>query len=273
MLVDIDDAINPITAGYLERSMDQAREDGAKLVIVQLDTPGGLFSSTRDMVTVLLGSAVPSVVYVAPPGSRAASAGTFITAAAHFAVMAPATNIGAASPVAAGGEELPETIKSKATEDAAALMRDIATERGRNVEKLEATVLNAVAYTSEEAVDLGVVDFVAEDIEELLAELDGRVAETPFGPVTLDTQGLDVRSVEMTLVERFLLILANPNISFLLIAIGGLGIMIELFNFGMVVPGLIGVTCLLLAFRGPGQPAGELGGRGLHPSGDGAAGP
>ena len=248
VLVDIDDAINPITAGYLERSMEQAREDGAELIIVQLDTPGGLFSSTRDMVTVLLGSAVPSVVYVAPPGSRAASAGTFITAAAHFAVMAPATNIGAASPVAAGGEELPETIKSKATEDAAALMRDIATERGRNVEKLEATVLNAVAYTSEEAVDLGVVDFVAEDIEELLAELDGRVAETPFGPVTLDTQGLDVRSVDMTLVERFLLILANPNISFLLIAIGGLGIMIELFNFGMVVPGLIGVTCLLLAF-------------------------
>ena len=248
LLVEIDAAINPITAGYLERSMDQAREDGAELVVVQLDTPGGMFDATRDMVTVLLGSAVPSAVYVAPRGSRAASAGAFVTAAANFAVMAPATNIGAASPVGAGGEELPETIKSKATEDAAALMRDIATERGRNVEKLEATVLNAAAYTSEEALDLGVVDFVAGDLEELLEELDGMVADTPFGPVTLDTQGLDVRRVEMTPVERFLLILSNPNIAFLLISIGGLAIMIELFNFGMVVPGLIGVTSLILAF-------------------------
>ena len=248
VLVDIDDAINPITAGYLERAMEEAREGGAKLIVVQLDTPGGTFDATRDMVSELLGSAVPSVVYVAPGGSRAASAGAFIAAAAHFAVMAPATNIGAASPVGLGGEELPETIKSKATEDAAALMRDIATQRGRNVEKLEATVLNAAAYTSEEAVNLNVVDFVAEDLEELFNELDGRVAETPFGPVTLDTQGLDVRRVEMTLVERFLLILSNPNVSFLLISIGGLAIMIELFNFGMVVPGLIGVTCLLLAF-------------------------
>ena len=248
LLVEIDAAINSVTAGYLDRAMEKAAEDEAELIIVQLDTPGGLLDSTRDMVSDLLDSKVPTVVYVAPAGARAASAGTFIAAAAHFAVMAPATNIGAASPVSSDGEELPDTIKSKVTEDAAALMRDIATERGRNVEKLEETVLNAVAYTSEEAVDLNVVDFVADNLEDLLNELDGRVAETPFGPVTLSTEGLDVRRLEMTLVEKFLLILSNPNISFLLVTIGGLAVMIELFNFGMIVPGLIGVTCLLLAF-------------------------
>ena len=248
LLVEIDAAINSVTAGYLDRAMEKAAEDEAELIIVQLDTPGGLLDSTRDMVSDLLDSKVPTVVYVAPAGARAASAGTFIAAAAHFAVMAPATNIGAASPVSSDGEELPDTIKSKVTEDAAALMRDIATERGRNVEKLEETVLNAVAYTSEEAVDLNVVDFVADNLEDLLNELDGRVAETPFGPVTLSTEGLDIRRLEMTLVEKFLLILSNPNISFLLVTIGGLAVMIELFNFGMIVPGLIGVTCLLLAF-------------------------
>ena len=248
LLVEIDATINSVTAGYLDRAMEKAWEDEAELIIVQLNTPGGLLDSTRDMVSDLLESRTPSVVYVAPGGARAASAGTFIAAAANFAVMAPGTNIGAASPVSSEGEELPETIKSKVTEDAAALMRDIASRRGRNVEKLEETVLNAVAYTSEEAVDLNVVDFVASDLTELLEKLDGRVAEILSDEVTLNTQGLDVRRLDMTFVEKFLLILSNPNISFLLVTIGGLAVMIELFNFGMIVPGLIGVTCLLLAF-------------------------
>lgn len=248
LMVEIDAAINPVTAGFLERAVAQAEEDGAELVIVQLDTPGGFLGSTRDMVSVLLESKVPTVVYVAPAGARAASAGTFIAAAANFAVMAPGTNIGAASPVSSDGEELPETIKDKATQDAAALMREIASKRGRNGEKLEQTVLNAVAYSSEEAVELNVVDFAAFDLGELLQELDGRVAETLSDEVTLNTRGLDVRRLDMTFMERFLLILSNPNISFLLITIGGLALVIELFNFGMVIPGLIGVTCLLLAF-------------------------
>ena len=248
LMVDIDAAVNPVTAGFLERAVAQAEEEGAELVIVRLDTPGGFLDSTRDMVSVLLESRVPTVVYVAPAGARAASAGTFIAAAANFAVMAPGTNIGAASPVASTGEELPETIENKATQDAAALMREIASKRGRNADKLEQTVLNAVAYSSEEAVELNVVDFAAFDLGELLDELDGRVAETLSDEVTLDTTGLDVRTLEMTFMERFLLILSNPNITFLLITIGGLALIIELFNFGMVVPGLIGVTFLLLAF-------------------------
>ena len=248
LMIEIDATINHVTAGYLERAVGQAEDDGAELLIVQLDTPGGLLDSTRDMVSVLLESRVPTVVYVAPAGARAASAGTFIAAAANFAVMAPGTNIGAASPVASTGDELPETIKDKATQDAAALMREIASRRGRNSEKLEQTVLNAVAYTSEEAVELNVVDFAAFDLGELLKELDGRVAETLSDEVTIDTMGLDIRRLELTFMERFLLILSNPNISFLLITIGGLALVIELFNFGMIVPGLIGVTFLLLAF-------------------------
>ena len=198
LMIEIDATINPVTAGYLERAVGQAEDDGAELLIVQLDTPGGLLDSTRDMVSVLLESRVPTVVYVAPAGARAASAGTFIAAAANFAVMAPGTNIGAASPVASTGDELPETIKDKATQDAAALMREIASRRGRNSEKLEQTVLNAVAYTSEEAVELNVVDFAAFDLGELLKELDGRVAETLSDEVTIDTMGLDIRRLELT---------------------------------------------------------------------------
>jgi membrane-bound serine protease (ClpP class) len=162
--------------------------------------------------------------------------------------MAPGTNIGAASPVGEGGAELPETIKSKATEDAAALMRDIALKRGRNVEKLEATVLKATAYSSQEAVDLNVVDFIAVNLDELLLKLDGRNVETAAGPRTLSTEGLEVRRLSMSFVERFLLVLSDPNISFILLSIGGLGIMIELFNPGLIVPGVVGAISLLLAF-------------------------
>ena len=248
LLIDIDDVINPVTAGYLDRAVGKAEGDGAELLIVRLDTPGGLLSSTRDMVTSLLESNVPSVVYVAPGGAHAASAGTFITAAANFAVMAPGTNIGAASPVGIGGEDLPETMKSKVTEDAAALMRDIAAKRGRNSEKLEETVLNARAYSSEEAVALNVVDFTAVNLDDLLQKLDGRTADTPTGPRTLSTEGLQVSHLGMTFIERFLLILSDPNISFLLLSIGGLGIVVELFSPGLIVPGVVGAICLLLAF-------------------------
>jgi membrane-bound serine protease (ClpP class) len=246
--IEIDDGINHITAGFLDRAMSKAEEGGAELIIVRLDTPGGLLSSTRDMVTNLLESSVPSVVYVAPGGAHAASAGTFIAAAANIVVMAPGTNVGAASPVAAGGAELPETIKSKAMEDAAALIRDIALQRGRNVEKLEATVLEAKAYSSQEAVEFKVVDFIAVDLDELLEKLDGMSVETSAGFRILRTDELEVRNLNMSFVERFLLILADPNISFILLSIGGMGIVVELFNPGLIVPGVMGAICMLLSF-------------------------
>ena len=246
--VEIDEVINPTIAGYLERAVEQAEQGGAELIVVRLNTPGGFLGSTREMVTALLEADLPSVVYVAPGGAHAASAGTFITAAANFAVMAPGTNIGAASPVGAGGAELPETIKSKATEDAAALLRDIAMRRGRNVEALEATVLEAVAYSSQEAVELGIVDFTADDLDDLLAQLHGESVETPGGVVILDTQGLELRRLGLTLTERFVLFISDPNVNFILITLGGLGLVIELFNPGMIVPGVVGAMCLVLAY-------------------------
>ena len=251
LLLEVDGIISPVTEGFIARGVEQAEEQGAGLIIVQLDTPGGLLDSTRNITQHLLNAELPSVVYVAPRGARAASAGTFITAAATFAVMAPGTNIGAASPVGGGGEELPETLQSKATNDAAAEMRAIAELRGRNQEKLEATMLQALSFTGEEAVESGMVDFVAGDLDDLLAQLHGREAmvQPPGGPrQVLETQGVVMRTLEMSLVERFLRFLSDPNVSFLLLSLGSLGIFVELLHPGLIVPGVTGVILLILSF-------------------------
>ena len=245
--ITIDGNIDPISAGYLARGIDKAHDDGAQLVFVILDTPGGRLDSTRDMVEKILGSEIPVVVYVSPPGSHAASAGTFIVAAAHVAAMAPATNIGAASPVGVSGEDLPETIKSKATQDAAAFIRDIAEERGRNADALEQTVLNAISYSSLEALDNNLVDIIAEDMDDLLAQLDGRRVEIGEGTYVLETDRLEMRRIEPTLVEQFLGFLADPNVAFLLLSLGGLGIWIEFLSPGLMGPGIVGVIALSLA--------------------------
>ena len=209
-VITIDGAIDPIAAGYLSRGLDAATEDGSRLVIVLLDTPGGLLSSTRDMVEDILRSKVPVVVYVWPPGSRAASAGTFIAAAGHVAAMAPTTNIGAAAPVGGGGEDLPKTLKSKATQDAAAFIRSIAEKRDRNAEALEETVLAAASYTASEALENNVIDLIAGDIDELLAKLDGRSVTLNSGEFIIETLGLELREIDRTLVERFLGFVATP---------------------------------------------------------------
>ena len=248
LLLEVDGIINPVTERFIKRGIERAEDRGAEVVIIRLDTPGGLLNSTRKIVEHLLNGEVPSAVFVGPRGARAASAGTFITAAANFAVMAPGTNIGAASPVGAGGEDLPDTLASKVTNDAAALMRSIAAERGRNAEKLEETVLQATAYAAEEAVELNMVDFIAQDVTDLLSQLNGRTASTARGSVTLDTQGLEVRTLKMSMVERLLMFLADPNVSFLLLSLGGLGIVIELLNPGLIAPGVIGAILLILAF-------------------------
>ncbi|MEE8442562.1 MAG: nodulation protein NfeD [Dehalococcoidia bacterium] len=251
LLLDVDGMISPVTERFIERGVRRAEEQGSLLIVVRIDTPGGLLGSTRKITTHLLEADVPSVVYVAPRGARAASAGTFIAASANFAVMAPGTNIGAASPVGAGGEDLPETLKSKVTEDAAADMRSIASLRGRNAEKLEATVLEALSFTAEEAVESGMVDFIAGDMDELLALLHGQEAIIlpPDGRrVILDTQGITVRTMEMSMVERFLRFLSDPNVSFMLLSLGSLGIFVELLNPGLVLPGVVGGILLVLAF-------------------------
>ncbi len=248
LVITVDGVINPVKDRYIGRALEEAQQGGATLLVIKLDTPGGLLSSTRDIVERLLESPLPTAVYVSPRGARAGSAGTFITAAANFAVMAPGSNIGAATPVSSTGQDLDETLASKVENDAAALIRSIAQERGRNVELLEATVREAASYSAQEALDGNVVDFIADDLEHLLAELHGQTAQTTQGPITLETEGLATRNLEKNLLETLLEFLADPNVSFLLLSIGGLGIVIELFNPGLLVPVIVGVICLILAF-------------------------
>lgn len=247
-LITIDDTIQPISAGFLSGAIDSATDDGAHLIIVGLDTAGGLLSSTRDMVEDILDAEIPVVVYVSPPGAQAASAGTFITAAAHVAAMAPTTNIGAASPVPGGGEDLPEILASKATQDAAAFMRSIAERRGRNVKALEETVLSAMAFSAVEALRENLIDLIANDIDDLMTKLDGRAVPLKDREVLLETDDLDVRTINRSPVERFLGFVADPNVAFLLLTIGGIGILVEVTSPGLLGPGIIGVIALALAF-------------------------
>ena len=252
-LVSIDGAIDRLSARFLSRGIRQASSSGAQLVVVTLDTPGGFLSSTRDMVVSMLSAEIPVAVYVSPPGARAASAGTFITAAANFAVMAPGTNIGAASPIAAGGADLPETLAKKINEDTRAFIRSIAVARGRNSQALEETVTIARSYSAAEAIELNVVDIIAADLADLLVQLDGRTAQTASGPVVLRTKNADGREIKRTLLEMFLGVLADPNLAFVLLTIGGLGILAEFLTPGFIGPGVVGAIALALAFLGMGQ--------------------
>ena len=262
-LIEIDGAIQPVTARFLSGSIETATEEGAQLLIVRLDTPGGLFDSTRDMVESILTSRIPIVVYVAPTGSHAASAGTFIAAAAHVAAMAPVTNIGAASPVSGSGQDLPETLKSKATQDAAAFMRDIAKARGRNSEALEETVLSARSYSATEALDNNIIDLIAGDMDDLLAQLDGRTVQLDEGSIVLRTADLEVRSIQPTLLERFLGIIGNPNVAFILLSAATVLVFIEVLAPGLLVPGITGGILLALAFVAMGNLPVNIAGIGL----------
>ena len=246
--MEVDGVINGVKVRYIQRALTQAQEDGAALLVMRLDTPGGLLDATREIVELLLAAPIPVAVYVHPSGARAGSAGTFITAAANLAVMAPGSNIGAATPVSGTGEDLGETLASKVENDAAALIRSIAQERGRNAAPLEATVRQAASYSAREALQLNIIDFIADDMESLLRQADGRTAQTAAGAVVLQTRGLPVRSIGQNSLELFLEFLADPNVSFLLLTVGGLGIVIELLNPGLIVPVVVGAICLLLAF-------------------------
>ena len=250
LLIEVHGAIDPLTTDHVARGIDKAHRDGASLVVIVLDTPGGFIDSTRSIVQVLLESEVPVAVYVSPSGARAASAGTFIAAAANFAAMSPGTSIGAASPVAAGGDELPPTLSRKINEDTRAFIRSVGQTRGRNVEALENTVLTAKSYSAQEAVELGVVDFVSADLATVLSQLNGRETVTAAGTVVVSTDEIEVRSLERTLLERTLGLLANPNVILALFLIGGIAIVAEFAIPGMFGPGIVGVIALALAFVG-----------------------
>ena len=248
LVMTVDGIINSVRESFISRAIDQAGEDGAELLIIQLDTPGGLLSSTREIVELLLESPVPVAVYVSPKGARAGSAGTFITAAGNFAVMSAGTNIGAATPISATGEDLDDTLASKVENDAAAFIRSIAQTRGRNEDKLEETVRSAASYSAQEALADNVVDLIAEDLGDLLEQLDGLTADTTLGLVVVETEGLEIRTLEKNILEHFLEFISDPNVSFILLTVGGLGIVVEMFNPGLIAPGVVGVICLLLAF-------------------------
>ena len=244
--------INPVLADYIERGIEQAEEDNAIAIIIQMDTPGGLDTSMRDIVKDIVNARVPVVVYVSPSGARAASAGVFITMAAHVAVMAPNTAIGAAHPVSIGaeGEEgMSETMEEKVVNDAAAYIRSIAEAHGRNMEWAEKAVRESVSATEQEALELNVIDMVAPDLDSLVSQLDGRQITMLGGNiVTLHTQGATINHVKMNTMEDFLYAISDPNIAFILLSLATLGIMAEIFNPGLIFPGVLGAISGLLAF-------------------------
>ena len=251
-IVTVGGIIDPVNARFVSRAVRKAENKSARLLIIKLDTPGGLDSSMRKIVQSILNARVPTAAYVSPAGARAASAGVFITAAANFAVMAPGTNLGAAHPVGLG-QELPETLAEKATNDASAYIRSIAAERNRNAEWLENAVRKSVSASAKEAVELKVVDFIAVDLQDLLQKLHGRTVTIQRAEITLDTQGVKLHSVNMTVLERLLHLVADPNLAFIFLSIGGLGILYEIINPGVVWPGVMGAILLVLAFLGVGS--------------------
>lgn len=253
LLIRLDSAIDGVSSRFIERGLDRAEEEDLHLVVLMLNTPGGLLDATRDIIGSILMSEVPIAVYVAPSGAQAASAGTFVGAAAHILAMAPTTNIGAASVVGVDGGDLPDTLSRKASQDAAAFIRSIAERRGRNVSALEATVLSAKAYSASEAVELGIADLIAVDYESLLEQLDGYPVDINGESVELDISGAITSQIDLSLLERVLAFISDPNIAFLLVSLGGLGVIVELWNPGLWVPGTLGVLFLVLGWAGVGQ--------------------
>ncbi|MCG3111226.1 MAG: nodulation protein NfeD [Candidatus Manganitrophus sp. SB1] len=246
-VITYDGIINPVSSELFTTAITQAEQAGAEALIIQLDTPGGLDTSMRDIIKAMVASEVPIVVYVAPSGGRAGSAGVFITLAAHVAAMAPGTNIGAAHPVAMGGE-MDEEMKKKVTNDAAAYIRSLAERRGRNAEWAEKAVRESVSITEQEAVKLNIVDLVADDLSDLLKKIDGRTVATSQGKQTLSTENAEVVKNPISLRLRILKAISDPNVAYILMLVGITGLIAELYSPGAIFPGVVGAISLILAF-------------------------
>lgn len=246
-LLPIDGPIGPISARIIAQAIASSVEDSAEALVIELNTPGGLDESMRLITREILNSEVPVIVYVSPAGSRAASAGVFITLSAHIAAMSPGTNIGAAHPVSIGGQ-MDSTMAEKVVNDASAYIRSIANKRGRNEKWAEESVRKSVSITENEALKLNVIDLVVNDLRELLDSCDGRKVSLPSGEKELNTKDVEVRKVEISLRDRILEVITNPTIAYILLTLGIWGLFFELSNPGAIFPGIVGGICLILAF-------------------------
>jgi membrane-bound serine protease (ClpP class) len=252
-LLEIEGPLTPSWVEYLERGLETAQNQGYDFIIYQINTPGGSTDIMQSMVEMMRGSQIPIIVYVAPQGAMAGSAGTVITLAGHAAAMAPETIIGAASPVGSQGEDLGETIETKLKESIKAQVRTLAAGRPPEaIELAEATIEDARAVSAEEAYEIGLIDFLAKDVQDLITQLNGFTVETAAGEITLQTVNADIVELELSFIEELLGILTNPNIVFLLLSIGVQAILIELSSPGGWVAGFIGVVALALAAYGLG---------------------
>ena len=274
LIIEIDGAISPATSNFIEKGLNHGNENGVELIVIEMDTPGGLDTSMRSIIKNILNSKVPVATYVSPKGSRAASAGTFILYASHIAAMAPATNLGAATPVEIGGtapspikpepietedkeenkseplESTPDSetaLAKKRLNDAAAYIRSLANRYGRNAEWAELAVREAATLTAEEALENNVIDYVADDLGELFEQINGHEVETNAGKQTLSTENVLIERFIKDWRIKFLETLADPNLAYLLMLIGIYGLILEGYNPGSILPGVVGAICLILA--------------------------
>ena len=247
-VITLDGTINPASADFIHASIERATDSRAECLIIRLNTPGGLLKSTRVIVSDILSSPVPIIVYVSPGGSQAASAGVFVTLAAHIAVMAPGTNIGAAHPVTLGGEQQDSVMMTKATNDAAAFIRTISEKRKRNIAWAEDAVRKSLSITESEALNLHVIDTIAATLPDLLREIDGRHIQTPAGSQILATKNAPITIIEKSVQQKLLDVLSDPNIAYIFMMLGIYGLLFELYNPGSIFPGIVGFISLVLAF-------------------------
>ncbi len=244
----VKDTIQPITAEYIDRALDDAVRNNDKAILIEINTPGGLMVSTREIIEKILASPVPVIIYVTPSGSWAASAGYYILQSADVAAMAPGTNTGAGHPVSMGGEKMDDIMKEKVENDAAALMRSVVSKRGRNVEVSESVVRKSTSFTDQEALSQHLIDYVATSEQDLFKQLQGKTIKRFDGQtVTLNLVGEPVRLLDLSVKERILTFIIDPNISYLLLTIGVFALYAEFNHPGTVVPGTVGVIFILLA--------------------------
>ncbi len=246
--LEVEGSINPALADYIIKGIEEAEEKNAAAVVIRMDTPGGVVTTTKTIIKHMVNARVPIVVFVAPSGSSATSAGALITLCADVAAMAPGTNIGAAHPVGGGGQKISDTMSEKILNDLTAYIRGIVKRKGRNATWAERAIRESVSATAAEALKIDAIDVVAVSVPDLLEKIDGMKVKKKDVTLTLKTKGAEIEKIATGWRFKILDVVANPNIAYILMMIGGIGIMMELYNPGMIFPGVVGGICLLLAF-------------------------